>query len=181
MTTTDCHDDHDFDLCCEECVREVMDQVQRSGRRVADALEDVDDVVGETLLSIVASASRGKGWRRGQGATLRTWTHRVTFNSFIDTRRRAQRLRQQGEVLGLQRVEPLPDPLQRVEYDLAIEGYLERIPERDANGVRLFLFEGQSKADLARLLGLTPQRWGQIVKKHLEQIHEILDSTDGQL
>jgi RNA polymerase sigma-70 factor (ECF subfamily) len=147
----------------EELLARYDRRVRSCARRMALGRDEVEDLVQETFLRVVASLPRYEGT-----SAFSTWLYRLAHNTCVDSFRRGtrQRAHRSGgreqelleEFLADGDADDWGDPEAALEHDLAacyVGWLLSTLSPDNRRVVELRLLEGRSTEEVARLLGTT--------------------------
>ena len=131
--------------------------------------EAVDDLVQDTFLRIHARLPELRDADR-----LAPWVFRVSRSVLVD---RARRLRP-TEALEVEPVDPeaFPEPDATAVVASWLPAFVDALPERYREAVRLSELEGLSQAEVARRLGLSPSGARSRVQRGRALLREALDA-----
>jgi RNA polymerase sigma-70 factor (ECF subfamily) len=123
----------------------------RFARSVLGSLEEAEDVVQDTLISLWENAGT---WR--PEARIGTWLHRVCYNRSIDRLRRRRNLVDDSVLEDMPDGGALPDRgLEEGETVRSVREALDRLPERQRAAMLLFHFQDLSQVEAAEVLGVS--------------------------
>ena len=167
-----------------ELVREQGGRMLAVARRLLRNDEDARDAVQDAF----ASAFKGLGSFAG-GSRLSTWLHRITVNSAL-MKLRTRRRRPEVSLEDLlpswrpdgHAAEP-PEawraaedsPAERAELRKTVREAIERLPETSRNVLVLRDIDGVDTADVAELLGVTPNAVKIRLHRARQALRQLLD------
>jgi RNA polymerase sigma-70 factor (ECF subfamily) len=138
----------------------------RFAQGVLGSLEEAEDVVQETLISLWENAA---SWK--PEARIGTWLHRVCYNRSVD---RLRRRRPQGAMSDL---EDLPDTAVLAETALvqeetvrSVREALGRLPHRQRSALLLFHFQDVTLAQGAEILGVSESAFESLLARGRRQM-----------
>ena len=151
------------DLCrqCEDRVRRLVRRQLHTFPLVVQESQTTE-VVNETLLKLMAALDRGT--RLSSTLDLERFLARVVRNVLLDMHKAIQRRRHRVGELGNGPV-PVPDDDDPVGTDLMVvfHEYVGGLPADEQALFDVFYYQGRTKEDAARRLGLPPStaqaRW----------------------
>jgi RNA polymerase sigma-70 factor (ECF subfamily) len=148
----------------EDLVAEVYEPIQRYVRRRADP-GDMDDIVSETMLTL---------WRRLDDvpADALAWTYGVARRQLANHRRAARR-----HLRLVRRADREPPPPQASDHPLDPELYtaLSALKEADRELLHLWAWERLEPAEIAVVLGLTPNAASIRLHRAKKRLGELLE------
>lgn len=159
---------HPVDDDFEEWFRVTLPVVRRAVRSIVSSAVESDDVAAEAFARALVR------WPRVRDLPHRdAWVIRVASNLAIDTvRTRSRRER----ILIVQRaVEALPDSTEASAERLALVLALGRLPRRQREAIALRYLVGLPEAEVAAVLGISPNT----VKTHLSRALSSLRDSLG--
>lgn len=168
----------------EQLVRENGPRMLALARRLLRNEEDARDAVQEAF----ASAVRGLPGFAGH-SKLSTWLSRITANCAL-MRLRSRKRRHEISVedllprwqpdghpaeLPLAWSDPGPQAAERVERQQLVRAAIDRLPETSRNVLLLRDIEGLDTADVAELLGVTPNAVKIRLHRARQALRQVLD------
>ncbi len=153
-----------LDGAMEELLRRYERRIRACAEQMAADPTEVDDLVQETFLRVIASVARFEGH-----SAFGTWLYRLAHNTCVDNFRREirQRAHQTGkddqealeQFLADSQPEDWGDPGTQLEHDLAacyVGWLLSTLSAQNRRVVQLRLLHGYSTEEVARAVGTTP-------------------------
>jgi RNA polymerase sigma-70 factor, ECF subfamily len=152
---------------CAEVIRRIEREIpflRRAVRRWQRNAADADDLVQETLLRALSSAHL---WQ--PGSNLRAWLLTIMRNQFLAIASRSRRCGAALEMIGAIGRPAVADTETRLTLR-DVERAVRRLPEKQRAAVLLAGIEGKSYAEIAAVLGLSPDA----VRCHLARARDRL-------
>jgi RNA polymerase sigma-70 factor (ECF subfamily) len=138
------------------------------------SLEEAEDVVQDTLVSLWENAAR---WT--PDARIGTWLHRVCYNRSIDRLRRRRPLADEDVLLGLADETPAADlALISKEETRDLHEALVRLSPRQRTAVLLFHFQDLPQREAAEVMGISETALESLLARARRQMRRWLD-VDG--
>ncbi|MDQ3560396.1 MAG: sigma-70 family RNA polymerase sigma factor [Pseudomonadota bacterium] len=148
----------------------------RLGQAILGSLEEAEDVVQETLISLWEHAGRWK-----PEARIGTWLHRVCTNRSIDRLRRRRPSVDQGAIAEIADETELPDAvLVQGEAARSVRAAMERLPERQRLAVLLFHFQDLSQTEAAEIIGVSEAAFESLLARARRQLRALLSAGGGE-
>ena len=146
----------------------------RFARGLLGSLEEAEDAVQDTLVSLIENAAR---WR--PEARIGTWLHTICYNRSIDRLRRRRALVEEGVLEGL------PDESDSAERTLirgetvrSVREALELLPHRQRTAILLFHFQEAPQREAAAIMGLTEDAFESLLARARRRMRAALASTE---
>ncbi len=137
-----------------QLIRDELPSALRLAVRLCGNVHDAEDLVQETVLRAVRSLHM---FRRD--SSFRTWFFRILINAF-----RSFHARQRHEQTGPDTLTDLPDrqpdladKMDQQETGSRVAEEVSLLPERQREVLVLIVYEAQSAAEVAEMLGITVQ------------------------
>lgn len=147
----------------------------RFARGILGNLEEAEDVVQETFMSLWENAARWK-----PEARIATWLHTVSYNRSID------RLRRRRNVVDARALDEVADlgempeaALIRTETDRSVQAAIEQLPERQRSAILLFHFQDLSQREAARIMGVSETALESLLARARRQMRLFLTAEGG--
>lgn len=148
----------------------------RLGQAILGSLEEAEDVVQETLISLWEHAGRWK-----PEARIGTWLHTVCTNRCIDKLRRRRPSVDQGALAEIADETELPDAaLVQGEVARSVREALEHLPERQRLAVLLFHFQDLSQGQAAEVMGVSEAAFESLLARARRQLRAALSHGGGE-
>ncbi|MCX6395008.1 MAG: sigma-70 family RNA polymerase sigma factor [Propionibacteriales bacterium] len=155
----------------ENVARELIEPLRRFLARRTDPAT-ADDVLAEVLLVLWR---RWDQWDGGPEAAL-PWSYGVARNCLANAERGARRQRRLAAKIA--RVDPPgetgPESPGTTGLDAALDTGLEQLPPADAELLRLWAWEDLSPAEIATVLGITPNAASIRLHRAREKLRSVL-------
>jgi RNA polymerase sigma-70 factor (ECF subfamily) len=153
-------------------IEEYADRSYNQARRIIGRTEGADDVVQESLLLLVTTASRFDG-----SVPFAAWLGRIVTSTSINYRRRMHRQKilsgQQGALVMHEPATP-SENVDRPELD-AVRTALDSLPDRYRTPLTMHYLSGLSQAETAQAMGVPSVTIRSLLARGLERLRNKLD------
>ena len=147
----------------------------RFARTILGTLEEAEDVVQETLISLWENAER---WR--PEARVGTWLHTVCYNRCIDRLRRRRRFVDDSALDQIADESAQPDGgVLQSETVRSVRAALEQLPHRQRSAVLLFHFQDMPQKEAARAMGVSERAFELLLARARRQMRLWLSAAGG--
>lgn len=148
----------------------------RFARGLLGSLEEAEDAVQDTLLSLIENASR---WR--PEARIGTWLHTICYNRSID------RLRRRRAFVDESALEVLADETDSAEAKLirgetvrSVREAMEALPHRQRTAILLFHFQDAPQREAAAIMGLSEDAFESLLSRARRRMRAMLTPAEGR-
>jgi RNA polymerase sigma-70 factor (ECF subfamily) len=154
-----------------------LPKILNLGRRMLGDHSEAEDVAQEVFVRVWTHATR---WQPGK-AKFETWLHRVAINLCYDRLRRrpASPLDEMPE-----QADEAPNPAARL-YELqlaaAVNGALQKLPDRQREAVVLCHYQGLSNIDAADVMGVSVEAMESLLSRGRRALKTLLRPLSADL
>jgi RNA polymerase sigma-70 factor, ECF subfamily len=145
----------------------------RFARGLLGSLEEAEDTVQDTLVSLIENAAR---WR--PEARIGTWLHTICYNRSIDRLRRRRAFVEESALEALaDETDSAETKLIRGETVRSVREAMELLPHRQRTAILLFHFQDAPQREAAAIMGLTEDAFESLLSRARRRMRDLLAST----
>ena len=156
-----------------ELVRRHTERFYRLAYRYVQSKEAAEDMVQDAFLKLWEDPHR---WQPDKNTKFTTWFYRVVVNLCLDWQKKKQPLELNEDMPIIDERESADEAMQRKQQQIALEGAISALPERQRTAINLCYDEGLSNQDAADVMAINLKALQSLVMRAKTTLKERLKS-----
>jgi RNA polymerase sigma-70 factor (ECF subfamily) len=132
-------------------VERHTERFYRLAYRYVQSKEAAEDMVQDAFLKLWEDPHR---WQADKNTKFTTWFYRVVVNLCLDWQKKKQPLELNEDMPIIDERESADEAMQRKQQQIALEGAISALPERQRTAINLCYDEGLSNQDAADVMAI---------------------------
>jgi RNA polymerase sigma-70 factor (ECF subfamily) len=154
-------------------VERHTERFYRLAYRYVQSKEAAEDMVQDAFLKLWEDPHR---WQADKNTKFTTWFYRVVVNLCLDWQKKKQPLALNEDMPIMDERESADEAMQRKQQQIALEGAIAALPERQRTAINLCYDEGLSNQDAADVMAINLKALQSLVMRAKTTLKERLKS-----